>query len=314
MPRLSALLIPLCLALGTATAGGGELADTAWRLVEIQSMDDRVEVPDDPARYTLALHPDGRAAIGADCNRGTASWTSSAPGQLAFSPVASTRMLCPPGSLSERYLAQFEWVRSYVLRDGHLYLATMADGSIIEFQPEPGAQPTPAATLFGEPLDATDPGEIRDLITTRLFDRFAADHGIAAEPGEIDAFVARLREGMAADGLSADKDMSPGDAAEVDAMQRAMGHALIRQWKINRALYGQYGGRIVYQQFGPEPIDAYRHFFEQRQAEGAFTIARPEVAATFWHYVTDDAIHVFMPPGGPDEARAFTVPPWEAAP
>jgi hypothetical protein len=26
-------------------------------------------------------------------------------------------------------------VRSYVMKDGHLFLATMADGSIIEFEP-----------------------------------------------------------------------------------------------------------------------------------------------------------------------------------
>jgi hypothetical protein len=34
-------------------------------------------------------------------------------------------------------MGQFQWVRSYVLENGNLFLATMADGSIIEFEPLP---------------------------------------------------------------------------------------------------------------------------------------------------------------------------------
>jgi hypothetical protein len=89
---------------------------------------------------------------------------------------------------------------------------------------------------------------------------------------------------------------------------------IIRQWKINKALYEQYGGRIIYQQLGPEPIDAYREFLRQREADGAFAIRDQALAASFWRYFTDDSIHDFMPPGGADEARAFTTPPWERQP
>ncbi len=39
----------------------------------------------------------------------------------------------------DRYLAQFQWVRSYVMEGGHLLLETMADGSIVEFEPTAGA-------------------------------------------------------------------------------------------------------------------------------------------------------------------------------
>lgn len=114
-----------------------ELSGTAWQLVEIQSMDDSVIAPDDPTRYTLAFGDDGTVAIQADCNRGTGSWVSESPSQLEFGPVATTMAMCPPESVSGPYLKQFEWVRSYVLKDGHLFLATMADGSIIEFSPLP---------------------------------------------------------------------------------------------------------------------------------------------------------------------------------
>jgi len=112
-----------------------ELAGTSWRLVKIQSMNDTEEIPDDSSKYTLAFQADGRAAIQADCNRATGTYTNESPSQLQFGVMASTKAMCPPDSLHDVYMAQFEWVRSYVLEDRHLFLATMADGSIIEFEP-----------------------------------------------------------------------------------------------------------------------------------------------------------------------------------
>tara|TARA_B100001540_G_C15746190_1_gene614615 strand:- start:343 stop:795 length:453 start_codon:yes stop_codon:yes gene_type:complete len=116
---------------------GAGLAGSRWQLVAIQFMNDTALAPDDAAKYTLDFGADGRAAMRADCNRGSGSWQSAAPGQLGFGPIAATRAMCPPASISDRYLAQFEWVRSYVLRDGRLYLATEADGAILEFAPAP---------------------------------------------------------------------------------------------------------------------------------------------------------------------------------
>ena len=111
------------------------LAGTAWRLVEIVSMDDHRYAPADRALYTLEFNVDGSLRIRADCNLGTGSWTSQSAGLLQFGRIAATQAMCPPGSLHDRYVAQFPWVRSYVLKDGRLFLATMADGSIIEFEP-----------------------------------------------------------------------------------------------------------------------------------------------------------------------------------
>jgi heat shock protein HslJ len=118
----------------TDTVAKPELAGSSWQLVRIMSMDDSEIVPDDPSRYTLTFTDDS-VNIGADCNRGRASYTSQSPGQLTFGVTAATRALCPPGSASDTYMSQFQWVRSYVLEDGNLFLATMADGAIIEFEP-----------------------------------------------------------------------------------------------------------------------------------------------------------------------------------
>jgi len=116
-----------------------ELGGTSWRLVKIMGMDDSVDEPEDRSLYTLEFGADGHAAMRADCNRGFGPWTSESPGQLQFGPVAATRAMCRPESLSDKYLAQFQWVRSYVMKDGRLFLATMADGAIIEFEPAPAA-------------------------------------------------------------------------------------------------------------------------------------------------------------------------------
>lgn len=119
----------------SSEASASELNGTAWRLIKISSMDDSVFQPEDNSNYTLSFNAEGQVAIQADCNRGAGGWTSESASQLGFSAIAATRAMCPPESLSDRYLSQFEWVRSYVLRDGHLFLATMADGAIIEFEP-----------------------------------------------------------------------------------------------------------------------------------------------------------------------------------
>jgi para-nitrobenzyl esterase len=114
-------------------AGAPALLDRTWELVRIQFMDDTVLTPDDPSRYTLRLVPGGRAELRADCNRGAGGYALDGSA-LSFGPLATTRAACPPGSLSDRYLQQLGFVRSFVLKDGRLHLATMADGAILEFR------------------------------------------------------------------------------------------------------------------------------------------------------------------------------------
>jgi para-nitrobenzyl esterase len=125
------------------------LADKTWQLVRIMSMNDTELVPQDRTLYTMRFKSDGDVQIRADCNRAGGSWTSETAGKLQFGPLASTKALCPPDSLHDEYMAQFPWVRSYVTKDGNLFLATMADGEIIEFEP---ADFPVAATVLGNDI------------------------------------------------------------------------------------------------------------------------------------------------------------------
>jgi len=72
-----------------------------------------------------------------DCNRARGAWKSAAPGRLEFGPMAATRAQCPPGSLHDVVMRQLPFVRSYVIRDGRLYLSLMADGGTLEFTSSP---------------------------------------------------------------------------------------------------------------------------------------------------------------------------------
>jgi heat shock protein HslJ len=116
------------------------LAGTSWQLVRFEGGDDTVLTPDDKAKYTLQFEGEGRVAVRFDCNRGRGTWTSAGPGQLEFGPVALTRAMCPPGSLHDRLVTHWPHIRSFVLKDGHLFLSLQADGGIYEFEPLAGGR------------------------------------------------------------------------------------------------------------------------------------------------------------------------------
>jgi hypothetical protein len=211
--------------------------------------------------------------------------------------------------------------------------------------------PAAAATVLGTEIRTGDPEELRYLVLRALTDRYAAERGIEVTPAEIDAYLARMaavaerdrreREarlagierqfaapGLADDrrtALAAERDAlaqlardldrgaaTPQEAAEEAQARRIIAAAFIRQWKINQAFYREYGGRIVFQQGGPEPLDAYRRFLEDQQTRTAFAITDAGLEAAFWRYYRNDAIHSFYPAGSAEEARAFASPWWLA--
>ena len=153
--------------------------------------------------------------------------------------------------------------------------------------------------------------EMQQIILTRLFDRYAAEHSLKAADEEIETWIARMQEAMDADGFHAVNELTPEEAAEFQSMRREMARSLIDHWKLGRALYEQYGGRIIYQQLGPEPLDAYREFLQEQQKAGAFDIEVLEYEADFWDYFINDTMHDFMEEGSEDAASAFEVEPWE---
>jgi len=116
-------------------------AGKSWQLVKFQGGDGTLLTPDDRAKYTFEFVTGGQLTARVDCNRGRGTWKSSGPNQVQFGPLATTLAKCPEGSLHDQVVKQWSSVRSYVMKDGHLFLSLMADGGIYEFEPITESRP-----------------------------------------------------------------------------------------------------------------------------------------------------------------------------
>jgi para-nitrobenzyl esterase len=143
----SLLLAPLLLAFACGGRGtqvpppnrSSDLAGTSWQLVQFEGGDGSLITPDDRTKYTITFGSDDFVSARIDCNRGRGKWKSSGANHLEFGPLALTRAMCPPESMHDRIVKDWAYVRSYVIRDGHLFLSLMADGGIYEFEPIRGS-------------------------------------------------------------------------------------------------------------------------------------------------------------------------------
>ena len=125
------------------------LQGTAWRLVRFQGSDDTTLTPDDKAKYTIEFGVGGRLTARIDCNQGRGTWKSSASSQLEFGPLALTRAKCPDGSLHDRIVKHWTYIRSYIIsrwpsfpgldgRRWHLRVRTVRTVQAVGFPPTPG--------------------------------------------------------------------------------------------------------------------------------------------------------------------------------
>lgn len=139
----SAAVFAACIMLAACTTTSDmtePLAATSWRLLKMQSMDDAQGATraGNPDRYTITFSEDGTAYMKLDCNRGRSSYeaasTGADQGSLTFGNIAPTMAMCPPDSLSEKLGQQLGFVRSYVVRNGQLNMALMADGGILVWE------------------------------------------------------------------------------------------------------------------------------------------------------------------------------------
>jgi heat shock protein HslJ len=144
MKRIITLLVVLGCTIGfgitqeeASAAKENPLANTEWRLVEFQSMDESIGMvrSHDPSLYTMRLNGDGTVNMRLNCNRASGTWpvepsSDGTSGHFKFGPLAATRALCPPPSMDEQVAAHVQYIASYLLKDGNLYLSLMADGGI----------------------------------------------------------------------------------------------------------------------------------------------------------------------------------------
>jgi heat shock protein HslJ len=214
------------------------LAGTSWRLVKFEGGDGLTLRPDDSSKYTIAFGTDGRLNARIDCNRGRGTWTSSGPPQLEFGPLALTRAMCPPGSLHDRLVKHWPYVRSYVMKDGHLFVSLMADGGIYEFELASQEEQAAAASLENTYWKLTHLGDAPvmvpyrqpqqpHLILNSVTRRAGGSGGCNQFTGSYQLNGSRLRLGSMTSTLMACADGMETERGFLNALSR------VRRWRIS---------------------------------------------------------------------------------
>jgi hypothetical protein len=82
-----------------------------------------------------------------------------------------------------------------------------------------------------------------------------------------------------------DKEQGSPEGAKIwQQAQQKVAAVWVKQWKVNQTLYREFGGRIIFQQAGWEPIDAYRKLLEQYETQKAFVVKDPALHEAVYSY------------------------------
>ncbi len=203
------------------------------------------------------------------------------------------------------------------------------------------------AVVLGKQILAGESKDLNGLIFGPLLERFAKDNNIEPTDEELDTFVSKSEEKQKQEFVRLQQDraklekelrspsLNPAEAKSkqdhlatiekilktsrqmeeesvgredmMRSAKRRTARVFVGMWKINRALYQKYGGRVIFQQAGPEPLDAYRDFLKDQEKQGNFRIIDKSREDAFWRYYTNSAMHVFY---DADEGTKFIETPW----
>lgn len=199
---------------------------------------------------------------------------------------------------------------------------------------------------FTQWLDRYQKDKLTGMIFGTLLDEYAKENNITPTDGEVETFIAKSKERRVKMQLEweqkknalLEKLKSPNlteaekekinsdlkivekllesrekmeqyiqkDEAKSKEAERNVAQQVILSWKINKSLYDRYGGRVIFQQAGPEPVDAYRDFLREYEKKGSFQIMDDTLKEQFWDYFVNDK-HTFYPA---EEGAKFMNTPW----
>lgn len=203
------------------------------------------------------------------------------------------------------------------------------------------------AVVLGKKITVKDKDRLDGLIFGALLEQFAKDNKIEPTEEELDAFVLKTEEKERQHQIKLEEDrqklvaelkatalsergrkdkesqlqtiesilkttrdmqeQTKGMEEQLRLIKRQIAQRFVRRWKLNKALYAKYGGRVIFQQAGVEPLDAYRDFLREQEKNGAFQILDKKCEAPFWRYFTNDAMHTFY---SKDDGAKFINTPW----
>jgi len=205
----------------------------------------------------------------------------------------------------------------------------------------------PIATVLGDTVTAKNWGQMVSIIFGTLLDRFAKENKLAPTQAELDTFLVEMEvkrrenlrdmdrerasymKSLKFDSLSAEEREEKENAlknledfrskmlemekkrkeggAEYKKMEHESATDIVRTWKIYSALHAKYGGRVIFQDGGPEPVDAFRAFLLDQQKKGTFRIIDTSYAPAFWNYFVNEEIHSYY---SDEEGEKLMKIPW----
>ena len=107
------------------------LVGPVWQWVGTTTPVEQIGVAD-PTRYTVEFLADGTAAIGADCNRVTATYTTDGQ-RITITPGISTAAACPPDSQADPFVQQLSNAAVFFFQGGELFIDQAADAGTMRF-------------------------------------------------------------------------------------------------------------------------------------------------------------------------------------
>jgi len=199
------------------------------------------------------------------------------------------------------------------------------------------------AEVLGRKIKMSEKAEMKSIVSGALLERYAQEHKLEPTAEELEACVSESR--LSVDELLEEarkerndlleslnsKNLTPlkrselvsqlkeydADIAQVEEHPEELekdvadlARSVILPFKLNQALFRQYGGRVIFQQMGPEPLDAYRKFFEEQQKAGAFKILDESLVPSFWRYYKTDKMHNFLSKTREDGEKIFSIRWW----
>lgn len=101
------------------------LVATTWQLIQIMGQD--VTPTDD--HFTLLFHNNGKVSGAGDCNRFTATYTTTKHRDLNIDNLGSTRRLCPNQQAENDYFAMLDGVTHYEMDADKMLL--LSNGTLV---------------------------------------------------------------------------------------------------------------------------------------------------------------------------------------
>ena len=110
------------------------LAGMSWRWVQFQGSNDSLVTPKPADRYQVTFDPAGTVSVETPCASGEGAYRDTADG-LTIDLSSIDADTCAEDSLASTLLADLNVATSYVVQDGHLWIALPMDAGIHEFAP-----------------------------------------------------------------------------------------------------------------------------------------------------------------------------------